>query len=31
VNDRATADALFAVGVSAIFTDRIDLWTPQEM
>ena len=31
VNDRATADALFAAGVSAIFTDRIDLWTPAEM
>lgn len=31
VNDRATADVLFAAGVSAIFTDRIDLWTPAEM
>ena len=31
VNDRATANALFAAGVSAIFTDRIDLWTPAEM
>jgi glycerophosphoryl diester phosphodiesterase len=31
VNDRATADTLFAAGVSAIFTDRIDLWTPAEM
>jgi glycerophosphoryl diester phosphodiesterase len=31
VNDRATADTLFAAGVSAIFTDRIDLWTPEEM
>ncbi len=31
VNDRTVAAALFAAGVSAIFTDRIDLWTPQEM
>lgn len=31
VNDRATADTLFAAGVSAIFTDRIDLWLPEEM
>lgn len=31
VNDRATAAALFTAGVSAIFTDRIDLWLPEEM
>lgn len=31
VNDRATAATLFAMGVRAIFTDRIDLWAPQEM
>jgi glycerophosphoryl diester phosphodiesterase len=31
VNDRATASRLFAAGVHAIFTDRMDLWTPEEM
>lgn len=31
VNDRATADALFAAGVCAVFSDRIDLWLPEEM
>lgn len=31
VNDRATADALFAAGASAVFSDRIDLWLPEEM
>ncbi|WP_237218208.1 glycerophosphodiester phosphodiesterase [Rugosibacter aromaticivorans] len=31
VNDRATAATLFAAGVSAIFTDRLDLWMPEEM
>ena len=31
VNDRQTADILFAAGVSAIFTDRPDLWTAGEM
>ena len=31
VNDRATAAALFKANVSAIFTDRIDLWLPEEM
>lgn len=31
VNDRARATALFAAGVSAVFTDRIDLWPPEEM
>lgn len=31
VNDRATADALFAAGVCAAFSDRIDLWRAEEM
>lgn len=31
VNHRATADKLFAAGVQAIFTDRLDLWQPSEM
>lgn len=31
VNDRATADALFAAGARAVFSDRIDLWLPAEM
>lgn len=31
VNDRTTAAALFGAGVSAIFTDRIDLWPPEDM
>lgn len=31
VNDRATAAALFASGVCAVFSDRIDLWLPGEM
>ena len=31
VNHRATADKLFAAGVQAIFTDRLDLWQPGEM
>ncbi len=31
VNDRARATTLFTAGVSAIFTDRIDLWLPEEM
>ncbi|MBI5862723.1 MAG: glycerophosphodiester phosphodiesterase [Rhodocyclales bacterium] len=31
VNDRATADALFAAGVCAVFSDRIDLWRAEEM
>ncbi|MGB4765605.1 MAG: glycerophosphodiester phosphodiesterase family protein [Rugosibacter sp.] len=31
VNHRATADKLFAAGVRAIFTDRLDLWQPGEM
>lgn len=31
VNNRATATLLFAAGVHAIFTDRMDLWTPEEM
>lgn len=31
VNDRASADRLFAAGVSAIFTDRLDLWQAEEM
>ncbi|MES2236722.1 MAG: glycerophosphodiester phosphodiesterase [Pseudomonadota bacterium] len=31
VNDHATAATLFAAGISAIFTDRLDLWMPEEM
>lgn len=31
VNDRATAETLFAAGVCAIFTDRPDLWPAAEM
>lgn len=31
VNERETADVLFAAGVTAIFTDRPDLWLPGEM
>jgi len=31
VNRRADADRLFAMGVSAVFTDRPDLWLPAEM
>lgn len=31
VNDRETADTLFAAGITAIFTDRPDLWTIAEM
>lgn len=31
VNRREEADALFAAGVSALFTDRPDLWQPTEM
>ncbi len=31
VNDRATAERLFAAGVAAVFTDRPDLWAPGEM
>ena len=31
VNDREIAAALFAAGVTAIFTDRPDLWLPGEM
>lgn len=31
VNARETAAALFAAGVTAIFTDRPDLWLPAEM
>ncbi|HEX8961496.1 MAG TPA: glycerophosphodiester phosphodiesterase [Rhodocyclaceae bacterium] len=30
VNDRASADRLFAAGAAAVFTDRPDLWTPAE-
>lgn len=30
VNDRATADRLFALGAAAVFTDRPDLWLPAE-
>lgn len=31
VNDRLTAGSLFAQGVCAVFSDRIDLWRPAEM
>lgn len=31
VNNRATAARLFAMGVAAVFSDRIDLWQPAEM
>jgi glycerophosphoryl diester phosphodiesterase len=31
VNDRGTAERLFAEGVRAIFSDRIDLWPGDEM
>lgn len=31
VNRREEADRLFAAGVSAVFTDRPDLWRPDEM
>lgn len=31
VNDRATAERLFAMGVATVFSDRIDLWQPDEM
>lgn len=31
VDDRATAVTLFTAGVSAIFTDRPDIWLPEEM
>jgi glycerophosphoryl diester phosphodiesterase len=31
VNRRDEAERLFAMGVSAVFTDRPDLWTPAEM
>lgn len=31
VNDREMAERLFAMGISAIFCDRIDLWQPEEM
>jgi glycerophosphoryl diester phosphodiesterase len=31
VNDRASANSLFAQGVCAVFSDRIDLWQPEEM
>ncbi len=31
INDRAEADRLFALGAAAIFTDRPDLWQPEEM
>jgi len=31
VNDRVTAGSLFAQGVCAVFSDRIDLWRPDEM
>lgn len=31
VNERATADRLFALGCAAVFTDRPDLWAPGEM
>ena len=31
VNRREDADRLFAMGVSAVFTDRPDLWIPSEM
>jgi glycerophosphoryl diester phosphodiesterase len=31
VNDRATAAGLFAAGIKAIFTDRIDLWLPDNL
>ena len=31
VNSRAAADTLFALGCHAVFTDRPDLWTPDEM
>ncbi len=31
VNDRQSADRLFAAGAAAVFTDRPDLWMPAEM
>lgn len=31
VNDRTTAARLFASGADAVFTDRPDLWLPEEM
>lgn len=31
VNHRATAERLFAIGGAAVFTDRPDLWRPEEM
>ncbi|MCX7165005.1 MAG: glycerophosphodiester phosphodiesterase [Rhodocyclales bacterium] len=31
VNRRQDAERLFAMGVSAVFTDRLDLWLPAEM
>jgi glycerophosphoryl diester phosphodiesterase len=31
VNDRASADRLFAAGLNAIFTDRLDFWQVEEM
>jgi glycerophosphoryl diester phosphodiesterase len=31
VNERAPAERLFALGCAAVFTDRPDLWRPEEM
>ncbi|PKO83846.1 MAG: glycerophosphodiester phosphodiesterase [Betaproteobacteria bacterium HGW-Betaproteobacteria-11] len=31
VNDRGTVERLFAMGVATVFSDRIDLWQPDEM
>lgn len=31
VNDRARGERLFALGAAALFTDRPDLWLPEEM
>lgn len=31
VNDRASAERLFALGAASVFTDRPDLWPPAEM
>ena len=31
VNDRASGERLFALGAAALFTDRPDLWLPEEM
>jgi glycerophosphoryl diester phosphodiesterase len=31
INRRDEAERLFAMGVSAVFSDRPDLWAPAEM